>query len=181
MRLWLLLLVSASFLFNWAQASAKSPYAWPKQVLKVEEIEWKDITRAQAPPGIKWRIRPGATPEEIASEPTEIAYIDLDRDGIPELFVDLQTRESAGPYYDIFKKAGDTYKPIGNVQGQLFFCTRYNGYYQIEVWSRGGGVNYSRELYRFFKGRYRCVRLEDCIDWLDGDSRYVRSRRPMED
>jgi len=37
----------------------------------------------------------------------------------------------------------------------------YNGRPQIEVWSRGGGGSWSRELYRYIKGEYRSTRIDD--------------------
>ena len=37
----------------------------------------------------------------------------------------------------------------------------YDGKPQIEVWSRGGGGSWSRELYRYIKGEYRSIRIDD--------------------
>ncbi len=37
----------------------------------------------------------------------------------------------------------------------------YNGRPQIEIWGRGGGGYWSRELYRFLSGEYRSVRIDD--------------------
>jgi hypothetical protein len=36
----------------------------------------------------------------------------------------------------------------------------YNGKPQIEIWGRGGGGNWSRCLYRYVSGEYRCVRID---------------------
>ena len=37
----------------------------------------------------------------------------------------------------------------------------FKGKPQIEIWGRGGGGYWSRCLYRFVSGRYRCVRIDD--------------------
>lgn len=36
----------------------------------------------------------------------------------------------------------------------------YQGKPQIEIWGRGGGGYWSRSLYRFTSGHYRCVRID---------------------
>ena len=37
----------------------------------------------------------------------------------------------------------------------------YHGKPQIEIWGRGGGGSWSRSLYRYISGEYRCVRTDE--------------------
>jgi len=37
----------------------------------------------------------------------------------------------------------------------------FKGRPQIEIWGRGGGGYWSRGLYRYISGEYRCVRIDD--------------------
>lgn len=38
---------------------------------------------------------------------------------------------------------------------------RFGGYLQFELWTRGAAGSWSRHLYRFARGQYRCVRIDD--------------------
>ncbi len=162
------------------EASAQSPFHWPKKIEPQPKLEWLQITRAQAPPGVGWVSLDDGSPEEALRDSSKIAWIDLNHDGIPAAIVDDRQGGTAGGSCGIYQK-GETgkYRCIADTPLGISFCVPYNGYYQIEGWSRAGGGEYTRMLFQFQKGRYHLIRLEDYRGQGE-DAQYLESRSPVQ-
>ncbi len=104
-------------------------------------------------------------PHDKAPELVEIAYLDLNGDGRPELFLKIPFYGgTGGRYYAILSPGEDgNYREIGSFQGGIKFLEKDDGWYRIENLSRGGGGHYSRVLNIFSKkdGVYEVRRNED--------------------
>ena len=110
-----------------------------------------------------------------------ICWLDLNRDGIPELLVDAHEGGTGGSYRIVFAKTRSGFRRIGGWQGDISVLPRAKGYYQFESWSSAGGGEFSRMLYRYERGRYRMVRLEDWRGFGEEDGwQFIRSRDPKE-
>ena len=137
-----------------AVASAE-PQPWPKAA----GIEAKfSVT----PPG---KLPRGLTFDQVTFEdqephPISVCWLDLNRDGTPELLIDTHEGGTGGTYRHIFARTRTGFRRIARWQGGIEVLGPANGYYQIESWSSGGGGQFSRALLRFERGKYRCVRLE---------------------
>ena len=152
------------------------PAAWPKPV-KVK-VEFTNTTPKKLPRGLNFDE---VTVEGHDPHAVGICWIDLNRDGKPELLIDCHEGGTGGSYNQIFERARSGFRRIGGWQGGFTVLVPANGYYQFEVWSSAGGGEFSRMLYRYQRGRYHLVRLED---WRGSDTdegfEFVRRRDPKE-
>ena len=162
------LLVAASY--------ASEPQPWPEAAdLKLEF--------AVTPPDTLPR---GLDFDQVTVEGHEphnvgICWLDLNRDGTPELLVDSHEGGTGGSYKLIFARTSSGFRRIASFMGGLTFVAPVNGYYQLESWSSAGGGEFSRALYRYERGRYRMVRLEDWRGFGEEEGwRFIRSRNPKE-
>lgn len=95
-----------------------------------------------------------------APSPTHaVFYIDLNGDGVKEIIVRLG-RDGHQEDMGIFQLQGGKWVDIGDFINGCYFCSKWNGYYQLEYYGNGGGQTRSRSLQRFIRGRYREVRDE---------------------
>ena len=156
--------------------AAEEAQPWPKST--GQKIEFVDTEATRLPPGLRFD---SVTVEGREPHTIGLSWVDLNKDGIPELVVDTHEGGTGGTYIHIFKKTRSGFRNIAGLQGGIDLVTPKNGYYQIESWSSGGGGMYSRVLFRYIRGRYRMVRLED---WRGNDTKegfeFVRSRDPKE-
>ena len=137
--------------YVWPAAADKAPDYNPK-FKKLDELEG---TRRK---GIEdnW-------PDEKTPERVEIAEVDLNGDGRPEIFVGVPIYSgTGGTFYEILSmKDGKTYTSIGGIQGWGFrFLVGKDGWLQVEGMSRGGGGNYTRYLMTFVGEGYEITRNE---------------------
>jgi hypothetical protein len=146
----MLVLPIAVFLFVSARVNQ---FSWPKEISALtEEIEEHQIPYSKLPPHACEREL-----ENPNTGTTGALYIDLNGDGVKELIVDDGLGGSGGPDYRIYQRSHGTWKVIADFQGGLTLCQKANGYFQLEVASRGGGGATGKTLYRFFDGRYRAI------------------------
>lgn len=137
-------------------------YVWPHATDKVPDFSPKskklDDLEATQRKAIEDNWPDDKTPEQV-----EIAEVDLNGDGRPELFVGVPIYSgTGGTFYDILStKDGKTYASIGGILGWGFeFLVQKNGWFQIEGMSRGGGGNYTRYLMTFIGHEYEITRNE---------------------
>ena len=82
------------------------------------------------------------------SEPTDAAIRQEGGSGGPMLAFTIKDSE-AGSKFTFYNQC---------VNGALL--EQYHGHPQLEIWGRGGGGYFARELIRFVHGRYRSVRID---------------------
>jgi hypothetical protein len=140
-----------------AVAGSEKPFAWPKEISAIDD----EIYAHQVPFS---KLPPRACERELDDQNTGTTgalSIDLNGDGLKELIVDDGQGGSGGPGYKIYRRSGGAWKIIADFQGGVTLCQKANGYYQLEVISRGGAEMTNKALYRFVDGRYQGVRSED--------------------
>ncbi len=115
------------------------------------------------PDGISLYAHPDETPEQRKQRVLHIASVDLDGDSVPELLVQADEGGSAGVYCDIYQKRHSSYRQIGFLVAgsHISLLSPFGGYNQLEIWSRAGAGAYTRLLFRFERGEYRCVRIDE--------------------
>jgi hypothetical protein len=137
--------------YVWPAAADKPPDFTPKSK-KLDELE-----------AVQRKAIEDNWPDEKNPERVEIAEVDLNGDGRPEIFVGVPIYSgTGGTFYEILStKDGKTYASIGGIQGWGFnFLAPKNGWFQIEGMSRGGGGNYTRYLMTFGGDGYEITRNE---------------------
>ena len=158
-------------------ASAQAQEPWPGLVKR--KLKFTGMNFSQFPQGMKEWTKTQDLNKDYENGGAFVCRIDLNDDGVPEIFVDNGNGGTGGPGYSILQKAGNSYREIGALQGGLSLLQSVHGYYQIQAWSRAGGGQFTRTLHRFRSGRYHLVRIEDYRD-LEGIRQYVGSRDPVE-
>lgn len=144
--------------FKWPPPAKDAPAFFPveKKLADLPERERKAVLDAIPTPD---------PPHDKAPESVNIAYLDLNGDGRPEMFVHVPIYGgTAGRYYAILSPDKDgSYHEIGSFQGAIKFLEKDGGWYRIENLCRGGGGNYSRILNVFSKkdGVYEIKRNEN--------------------
>jgi len=153
----------------------RSNFVWPKELYTVSEGEWHHIKLEDTPPRFNLA---GLTNEEAIGW-ADAVYVDLRGDGHKELFINDGTGGRGGRGWSIYARINNKWKRIGGWIGAPIICSRYNGYYQITAWDRGGGGGSSTKcLLRFEGARYHLVRLEDWKDDGEGHMQFVGARDP---
>ena len=102
-------------------------------------------------------------PDDKLPEKVEMAEVDLDQDGTPELFIGIPAYSGTGGtcFKILTSQAGKEYKSIGSVLGWGFqFRKKKNGWFQIEGMSRAGPGNFTRYLMAFGSDGYETMRNE---------------------
>ena len=155
-------------------ATAASDFIWPKELSHISEDQWHHVALADAPPNFNVE---GLSNEEFIDQ-ADAVIVDLRGDGHHQLIINNGGGGSAGRGWSIYDKLDGKWKLIGDGCGGLTLCQKYNGYYQIEVWSRGGGGNFTKGLLRFEKDRYHAARLEDWKIDADGNRKFIGARDP---
>lgn len=141
-------------------------YAWPREISAIDD----EIFAHQVPFS---KLPPHACERQLDNPNTGTTgalYIDLNGDGVKELIVDDGQGGSGGPGYRIYQRSEGVWKVIADFQGGVTLCQKANGFYQLEVASRGGAGVTNKSLYRFIDGRYRAVHSE-----FFKDGKFVRS------
>ena len=148
-------------LFAATTALAGTPPPWPKAA--GPHLAFKTVSATNLPDGVALYNKGGQTPEERAGRSVGIARVNLNSDGVPELVVAADEGGSAGGYYDVYQKRHGHYQNIGwlGAGSTPTLLSRHNGFYQLEVWSRGGSQDRVRQLFRYFRGTYHCTRIDD--------------------
>jgi len=137
-------------------------YVWPKSAEKAPQFDpvWKKLSELDE--NQRNAIK-GNWPDEKLPERVEIAAVDLNADGKPEIFVGVPDYSgTGGTFYEILStKDGMAYRSVGGIQGWgIQFLVRKNGWLQIEGRSRAGGGNYTRYLMTFGADGYEISRNE---------------------
>ena len=140
---------------------APDAFVWPEKPVNAPEFRTKSAQLAKLPIAQRAAILK-YWPEEEAPARVEMAEIDLNADGKPELFLWVPIYSgTGGPYYEILSSSdGKTYKSIGGVQGWVGFSKKKNGWYQIDAGSRSGFGQYTRYLLTFTGEAYKVTRNE---------------------
>jgi hypothetical protein len=124
-------------------------FVWPKRLFELDPAKFVDVT-------IDLHVHlDGQAPSPTQS----VYYIDLNGDGVKEMIVRLG-RDGHQEDMGIFQLQSGKWVDIGDFINGCFFCSKWNGYYQLEYYGNGGGEIRSRSLQRFIRGRYREVRDE---------------------
>jgi hypothetical protein len=132
-------------------AAPQNNFVWPKKIFYLADV--KPVSRQIDLPYIYTG--------EPKPKTRDVRYVDINGDGVKEAFASMGPAGNAGTLWCICQRSGTTWKDIGEVQGGITFCKMQNDYYQLEVWSNGGGGTRSRMLFRFRHGRYHMIRNED--------------------
>lgn len=157
-------------------SQAAEPQPWPKPA--DIEVEFTVTPPNKLPRGLNF--------EQVSVEGHEphnvgICWLDLNRDGTPELLIDSHEGGTGGSYKLIFARTRSGFRRIASWMGGVTFVAPANRYYQLESWSSAGGGQFSRALYRYERSRYRMVRLEDWRGFGEEEGwRFRRSRDPKE-
>jgi len=107
--------------------------------------------------------------------------VDLDGDGVCELFLIGPGGGTGGTDYLLFHKNGDRYRSIGSVFGfGLQFRERKNGFYQISAGTKAGAGRYGTLLHAYGVDRYEVVLSANAneirILRREGEEAYQRGR-----
>jgi hypothetical protein len=124
-------------------------FVWPKELFQLDPSKFVEV-KIDLPYGYDGSPRPNDR---------SVYYVDLNEDGTKEIIVSMGQngqQEDMG----IFQFKGGKWTDIGTFENGCSFCSKWNGYYQIEDGGNGGGGITSRRLLRFIRGRYREVRDE---------------------
>lgn len=122
---------------------AKIP--WPEAVLDFPSISWE----------------PSSEEFRLSSEEYEITRrhpTDLDvlgGSGSGGHWVEIELRNTKSLWSATF-----TTQSVG---GRLL--EDHDGWPQVENWGRGGGGYWTRSLYRYVSGEYKCVRTDEFLEW----------------
>jgi hypothetical protein len=138
-------------------------YTWPVAADKAPDFKttWTKFEELEA---TKRAAIKANWPDETTPKRVEVAEVDLNGDGRPEVFVGVPIYSgTGGTFYEILStKDGKNYTSVGNIQGSgLQFLLRKNGWFQIEGTSRGGGGNHTRFLMSFVGESYEITRNEN--------------------
>ncbi|MDQ8192748.1 hypothetical protein, partial [Roseibacillus persicicus] len=137
-------------------------FVWPEPTKVVPKFESKYETAQQLSEQLKKAIR-GHWPENKLPEKLEIARVDLNNDGSPEVFVGIPAYSgSGGTYYSILTESGQDFREIGSLLGfNVRFHSSADGWPAIEGRSNAGGGHHTRYLLEFRDGRYSFSRIEN--------------------
>lgn len=157
-----------------SEAAESQP--WPKP--SDTKVEFTITEPNKLPRGLDFDQ---VTIEGHAPHNVGICWLDLNRDGTPELLVDSHEGGTGGSYKLVFARTRSGFRRIASWMGGVTVLPPANGYSQFESWSSAGGGTFSRALYRYERGRYRMVRLEDWRGFGEDDGWvFIRSRDPKE-
>ncbi len=168
-------ILTAGMLFA-AASQAAEPQPWPNP--SVTKVEFTITEPNKLPRGLDFAqvTVEGHDPHNVG-----VCWLDLNRDGIPELLIDSHEGGTGGSYKLVFAKTRSGFRRIGSWMGGVTLVVPENGYHQIERWSSAGGGTFSRVLYRYERGRYRMVRLEDWRGFGEEEGwQFIRRRDPKE-
>jgi hypothetical protein len=139
---------------------AQDHFVWPKKLFVLDPSKFVDVM-IDLPHS--WEV---TGPLKTRS----VYYVDLNEDGVKEMIV-VMGRDGQQEDMGIFQLQGGKWVDIGDFANGCSFCSKWNGYYQLEDGGYGGGQVHSRSLLRFIRGRYRDVRNEvyegDRLDTVD--------------
>lgn len=164
-----------------------TPPPWPPISQPEIQLTFEPVSGDHLPEGVSlYHKSDNETPDETAARIVNIAQVHLSAGKEVDLIVKADEGGSAGTYYDIYKKKDGGYETIGWLGAgfNIKILAKYNGYHQIEFWSRGGGGSYVRLLYRYIKGQYKCIRIDDyeraeyADDVQQMQQYYVGTRKP---
>jgi len=174
MRIFLLVILASVL-----SLSAAEPPSWPKAVRELTDSSFVPTKASKLPQGISLFHREESA-EQRANREVGLLWVDLDGDGVLDLIVRNDEGGSGGTFYTIYQMQKGGYRSIGVFQGfRPKLLTASNGYLQIEAWSRGGGLESSRDLYRFERGEYRCVREDNYRTDEEKGKIYVGTNNPQ--
>lgn len=145
--------VATSDGYNFRNATANDHFDWPKELFHLDPSKFIDVKIDL--PYIDDDV------DDQASKPDHRAvyYVDLNGDGKKEIIVVLG-RDGQQEDFGIFQMREGKWVSIGMFYNGCSFCSKWNGYYQLEDSGNGGGGVRSRRLLRFVRGQYREVRDE---------------------
>ena len=129
----------------------KDHFVWPKKLFPLDPSKFVEV-KVDIP-------RMDDDDDQEPSPTRSVFYIDLNGDGVKEMIVRMG-KDGQQSDLGIFQLQGGRWVCIGDFENGCFFCSNWNGYYQIEDGGYGGGGVTSRRLLRFIRGQYREVRDE---------------------
>lgn len=138
-------------------------YIWPASLEEPPDFVSEELEFLSLPLALVEVIRE-YWPVDIDPRKISIAEVDLNMDGVEELFVEIPMNGgTGGVFFEIFSSIeGGAYKSIGNVLlcDKIEFLEPKNGWLQIEGVARNGGGNLTRYLMAFSGEDYEMIRQE---------------------
>lgn len=150
-----------------ATASASEFLEWPPE----HTGKWKTTSVSNLPPS----VRP-QDPEDSERALTSVAVLhaDVDGDGVSDLIVDTGRGGTGGSYVFIYRREGKRYREVLSEQGGISISKQRG---KIECWSRIGGMQCRRTVYRFDGRRFVILFTDSLKGPLDNDRFEVVERR----
>ena len=167
------------FCFVASTTIAATEPPWPREIRQIAMSDYKPVLVANMPEGISLYNHPNETLAQREKRILHIASFKIKSSSDDVLIVKADEGGSAGAYQDIYRKQKGGYVCIGQLGAGfgIKLLTSYGGYPQIEYWSRGGGGNFTRELFRFEHGKYKSIRGEDFRGY---EGTYLRTQKTNE-
>ncbi len=152
-----------------ATASAGELLDWPAE----SRDRWESVAVTKLPSGV--RPRDPEDPERALTT-VQVRRADVDGDGVTDLVVDTARGGTGGSYVIIYRRDGKGYREVLSEQGGIIISNERG---RVECWSRAGGLEYRRTVYRF-DGRRFVELFTDSLKARPSDDRLevVERRRP---
>jgi hypothetical protein len=91
---------------------------------------------------------------------------DVDGDGAADLIVSIGRGGTAGSYLFVYRREGKGYREVLAEQGGIVISRERR---QLECWSRAGGLQYRRTVYRFDGRRFVELFTDSLKERLEDD------------
>lgn len=132
---------------------------------------WETLPVSKLPPG----VRP-QDPEdpETPLKSVLVRRVDVDGDRTPDLIVNIDRGGSGGSYVFVYRREGKRFREVLAEQGGIV-VPRERG--QLECWSRTGGMQQRRTVYRFDGRRFVELFTDSLKGPLDNDRFEIIERR----
>jgi len=142
---------------------------WPSE----SKTEWATVRVDQLPAGVKPR-----DPEDSERTLTTVRVrkVDVDGDGAMDLIVDIGRGGSGGSYVYIYRGQGKRFHEVLGEQGGIVVPPKSKGV--VECWSRIGGVEYRRTVYRFNGKRFEKEQTEVLRHRADDRFDVIEKKKP---
>lgn len=121
--------------------------------------KWNAVSVSKLPAGVN--PHDPEDPQRSLST-VQVRKVDVDGDGVADLIVSTGRGGTGGSYVYVYRREGKGYREVLAEQGGIVVRPKVNGVARIECWSRVGGGEYRRTVYRFNGKRF----VEEFTDGL---------------